>query len=246
MTSSDRILAQADELLRRVSPQARELARRQRQRRNEALVRRLRRAVIAAIAIVIGMTVVGGIISSIGFSWVMLTLLITTLVGFAFLIVPQGDEVTQEKLMESELPALPSNTEKWLEKQRLALPAPANRTLDKIAIRLEELRPQLANLDPREPAAVEVRRLVGVELPELVEGYKRVPDHLRANPSHGGQTPQKQLTDGLEIVEEEISRMTRQLASGELDALATQGKYLELKYRGDEDIRSDDIPSSGV
>lgn len=240
MSSSDRILAQADELLRRVSPQARELARRQRQRRNEALVRRLRRAVIAAIAIVIGMSVVGGIISTIGFSWVMLTLLITALVGFAFLIAPQGDEVTQEKLMESELPALPSNTEAWLAKQRLALPAPANRTLDKIATRLEELRPQLANLDPREPAAVEVRRLVGVELPELVEGYKRVPDHLRTNPSHGDQTPQKQLTDGLEIVEEEISRMTRQLASGELDALATQGKYLELKYRGDEDIRSDE------
>lgn len=237
MTTSERILAQADELLRRVSPQARELARRQRQRRNEALVRRLRRAVIAAIAIVIGMTVVGGIISSIGFSWVMLTLLITALVGFGFLIAPQGDTVTQEKLMESELPALPANTENWLAKQRLALPAPANRTLDKIAIRLEELRPQLANLDPREPAAVEVRRLVGVELPELVEGYKRVPDHLRSDPSHGGHTPQKQLIDGLEIVEDEIGRMTRQLASGELDALATQGKYLELKYRGDEDIR---------
>jgi hypothetical protein len=240
VTTSERILAQADELLRRVSPQARELARRQRQRRHEALMRRLRRAVIAAIAIVISMTVVGGIISTIGFSWVMLTLLITTLVGFAFLIVPQGDTITQEKLMESELPALPANTESWLAKQRLALPAPANRTLDKIAIRLEELRPQLANLDPREPAAVEVRRLVGVELPELVEGYKRVPDHLRRDPGHGGHTPEKQLVDGLEIVEDEIGRMTRQLASGELDALATQGKYLELKYRGDEDIRSDE------
>jgi hypothetical protein len=29
--------------------------------------------------------------------------------------------------------------------------------------------------------------------------------------------------------------MTEQLASGELDKLATQGKYLELKYRGAEE-----------
>ena len=224
MPTSDRILAQADELLRRVSPQARELARRQRQRRHEALMRRLRRAVIAGIGIVIGMMVLGGFISSFGFSWVMLTLLLTTLVAFAFLIFPQSETVTQEKLMESELPALHANTESWLAKQRLALPAPANRTLDKIAVRLEELRPQLANLDPREPAAIEVRRLIGVELPELVEGYKRVPDHLRREASHGGQSPQKQLVDGLGIVEDEIGRMTRQLAAGELDALATQGK----------------------
>ncbi|MEM8696636.1 MAG: hypothetical protein AAGE05_11505 [Pseudomonadota bacterium] len=239
MPSSDRILAQADELLRRVSPQARELARRQRQRRQQELMRRLRRSIIAAIGIVIGMMAVGGIISSIGFSWFMLTLLLATLTAFAFLIFPQAETVTQEKLMESELPALPSNTESWLAKQRLALPAPANRKLDEIAVRLEELRPQLANLDPREPAAVEVRRLVGVELPELVEGYKRVPDHLRREESHGGRTPENQLVDGLEIVEQEVGRMTRQLAAGELDALATQKTFLKLKYRGDEDMRDE-------
>jgi hypothetical protein len=64
-----------------------------------------------------------------------------------------------------------------------------------------------------------------------------VPDHLRREESLGGRTPENQLVEGLDIVESEISRMTRQLAAGELDALATQGKFLELKYRGDEDIR---------
>jgi hypothetical protein len=167
----------------------------------------------------------------------MLTLVVAFLVVVGVLIAGSQPDVTQERLMESELPALPANTEQWLAKQRLALPAPANRKLDAIATRLEELRPQLQNLDPREPAAVEVRRLVGVELPELVEGYKRVPDHLRREESLGGRTPENQLVEGLDIVESEISRMTRQLAAGELDALATQGKFLELKYRGDEDIR---------
>lgn len=241
MTTSDRILAQADELLRRVSPQARELARRQRQRRQQAFVRRLRRGVLFALAAIIGMTATGLLIGSFGFAWMMLTVLITFFVMLTVLIAGSREpDVTQEKLMESELPALPSNTENWLAKQRLALPAPANRKLDQIAVRLEELRPQLANLDPREPAAVEVRRLVGVELPELVEGYKRVPDHLRREASHGGRTPEKQLVEGLDIVNDEISRMTRQLASGELDALATQKTFLKLKYRGDEDMRDEE------
>lgn len=237
MSQSDRILQQADELLRRVSPQARELARCQRKRRQEAFLRRLRTGVMLAIAAVIGMAAAGVFFNSFGIAWMMLTLVVAFLVVVGVLIAGSQPDVTQERLMESELPALPANTEQWLAKQRLALPAPANRKLDAIATRLEELRPQLQNLDPREPAAVEVRRLVGVELPELVEGYKRVPDHLRREESLGGRTPENQLVEGLDIVESEISRMTRQLAAGELDALATQGKFLELKYRGDEDIR---------
>ncbi len=236
MSQSDRIMAQADEILRRVSPQARELARRQRIRRQQAFVRRLRTAVLLALGAIVAMFAAGAFFSSLGFAWGMLTLVIAFLVVVGVMIAGSEPEVTQEKLMESELPALPRNTESWLTKQRAALPPPATRRLDAIATKLEELRPQLQNLDPREPAAVEVRRLVGVELPELVEGYKRVPNHLRREASHGGRTPENQLVEGLGIVEEEIGRMTRQLASGELDALATQGKFLELKYRGDEDL----------
>lgn len=237
MNSSDQILREAGELLRRVSPAARDLARRQRKRRHDAFMRRLRRAILAAVAIIIGMAVLGGILSAMSFSWLLMTIILFTVVGLGLLIVPSTPEPTAEKLMQSELPALPAQTETWLANQRRALPAPANRKLDQIATRLEELRPQLANLDPREPAAIEVRRLVGVELPELVEGYKRVPDHLRGDAGPGSaRSPEKQLVDGLDIVETEIGRMTRQLASGELDALATQGKFLELKYRGDDEL----------
>lgn len=235
MSKSERIMAQADELLRRVSPAARDLARRQRQRRRQELMKRVRRAVIAAVVAFLGMALAGGILSLFSDGWVLLTILVTAVLAFGFLVFPGSGEPTSEKLAEAELPALPAKTEQWLASQRLALPPPAARQLDTIATRLEELRPQLANLDPREPAAVEVRRLVGVELPELVEGYKRVPDHLRKD-AGDGRSPEKQLVEGLEIVEDEIQRMTRQLAAGELDALATQGKFLELKYRGDSEL----------
>ena len=235
MTKSQHIMEEADALLRRVSPAARDMARRQQQRQRATMLRRLRNAGIAAAVVFVGMLVVGGLLSLAGDGWVLLTLLLTAIVVIGFFLLPGGRAPSAEQLVETELPALPAKTEQWLASQRLALPPPAARKLDGIATRLEELRPQLANLDPREPAAVEVRRLVGVELPELVEGYKRVPEHLRKN-AGDGQSPEKQLVDGLDIVEDEIARMTRQLASGELDALATQGKYLELKYRGDGEL----------
>lgn len=236
MTSeSDRILQQADQLLRRVSPAARDLARRQRQRRQQRMMRRLRTAVIWGAVIMAAIIGVSMVLSALNLAWIVGGLIICAIIAFFILVAPGEEETTAEKLMESELPALPAKTESWLASQRLALPAPAARQLDGIATRLEELRPQLQNLDPREPAAVEVRRLVGVELPELVEGYKRVPEHLRRDDGRG-RSPEKQLVEGLGIVEEEIGRMTRQLASGDLDALATQGKYLELKYRGDEEV----------
>ncbi|MCA1748157.1 MAG: hypothetical protein ABR601_01185 [Parasphingopyxis sp.] len=235
MSKSERIMAQADELLRRVSPAARDLAKRQRRRRQQELVKRVRRAVIAAVVAFLAMALAGGILSLFSDGWLLMMILVTAVLAFGFLVFPGSGEPTSERLAEAELPALPARTEQWLASQRLALPPPAARQLDTIATRLEELRPQLANLDPREPAAVEVRRLVGVELPELVEGYKRVPDHLRKD-SGDGRSPEKQLMEGLDIVENEIQRMTRQLAAGELDALATQGKFLELKYRGDSEL----------
>jgi hypothetical protein len=62
-----------------------------------------------------------------------------------------------------------------------------------------------------------------------VRGYQRVPQQLRR------QGPDAQLVEGLRVVESELARMTQQLASGDLDKLATQGKYLELKYKGAEE-----------
>ena len=101
-------------------------------------------------------------------------------------------------------------------------------------MRLETLAPQLQGLNDKEPAALEIRRLIADELPELVNGYARVPLHLRAAQTNG-LTPDRQLVEGLGVVESELARMSNQLASGDLNRLATQGRYLELKYQGDAD-----------
>jgi hypothetical protein len=181
------------------------------------------------LAILITAVAWGLIIGPIGGTGVMAVVLGIVLAWIGTILFSAEPEANAEQLPQVPLKALPNRTEQWLDSQRPALPAPANRLIDQIGVRLEGLAPCVQHLDEREPAAMEVRRLVGEELPELVRGYQRVPQQLRR------QGPDAQLVEGLRVVESELARMTQQLASGDLDKLATQGKYLELKYRGAEE-----------
>lgn len=231
MTDVDRQVARSAELLARTdSRNRRALARRH---RTQAIGTRLTRIAIADFAILVAAVVIGlitpiGLLGAVG---VMALLMMTTL---ALAIFPSNLPPTPEKLREIELKALPAQTERWLEAQRPALPAPAMTLVDQIGARLDTLAPQLATLGEGEPAAAEVRKLVGEQLPELVKGYTRVPQALRTA-ERNGSTPDAQLIDGLRLIEREIGEMTRQLAEGDLDSLATRGRYLEIKYRGDDE-----------
>lgn len=228
MIDSDLIISKAEELMRRSSPEGRAAARRRRERRKQRAARMMRRMFFVTVAILVA-AVVWGFVSPLGFGGVMAVVFATILAWIGVLLFTAEPAAKAEELPQVPLKALPNRTEQWLESQRLALPAPANRLIDQIGVRLEGLAPCVQHLDEREPAAMEVRRLVGEELPELVRGYQRVPQQLRR------QGPDAQLVEGLRVVETELARMTEQLASGDLDKLATQGKYLELKYRGAED-----------
>jgi hypothetical protein len=228
MIDSDQIITKAEELIRRVSPEGRAAARRRRERRQQRMMRMMQRMFFVTLAILIG-AVVWGMISPIGGTGVMAVALATVLAWVGVALFTAEPDARVEELPQVAIKALPSRTERWLETQRPALPAPANRLIDQIGVRLEGLTPCVQGLDEKEPAALEVRRLVGEELPELIRGYQRVPQQLRR------QGPDAQLVEGLRVVEGELARMTAQLASGDLDKLATQGKYLELKYRGAED-----------
>ena len=50
--------------------------------------------------------------------------------------------------------------------------------------------PQLQRLDEKEPAAREVRKLVGEHLPDLVNGYKSIPENLKRQ-DNKGKTPEE-------------------------------------------------------
>ncbi|MHA6719613.1 hypothetical protein ACX40Y_09170 [Sphingomonas sp. RS6] len=231
----DRLLARGEALIERSRARTEgALAQRTRKRREAEILGRVARiaaadAAIIVAAIVIGLILPGGI-GMFGALAVMALLILATLL-FATLPVTRAPSV--EQLVQVPLKALPATTERWLETQRLALPAPARTLVDSIGVKLETLAPQLARLDEQSPAANEVRKLIGEQLPELVKGYDRVPQPLRTVPRNG-LTPDQQLAQGLQLIDEEIAEMTAQLAQGDLDALATRQRFLQIKYRDDE------------
>ncbi len=187
------------------------------------------RAAVAVGAVLIGAGIVGTIINGIGFSGVMITALAVAAAAYALLRYPKMPMPTTESLRQTDLATLAGKTEIWLESQRPALPAPAINLMQDIGLRLDQLAPQLQTLDDNDPAAREVRKLVGEHLPELINGYKRIPETLKRK-EHGGKTPEQQLVDGLKLIDREIEMMTGHISRGELDKLATRGRYLELKY----------------
>lgn len=193
---------------------------------------------IAAIAVVnliilIAAGVVGALAVPLGMFGALAVLLgmvaVTCLIAFA----PVARPPSLENLRAAPVKQLPAQTARWLEGQRPALPAPAVTLADRIGLKLDQLTPQLATLDPEAPAASEIRKLVGEQLPDFVKGYRAVPPSLRTQPRNG-QTPDAQLVDGLKVIDGQLAELSAQLAQGDLDSFATRGRYLQIRYQGDD------------
>ena len=84
----------------------------------------------------------------------------------------------------------------------------------------------------RDALAAELRRLVGEQLPGFVADYTRVPPAMRGTPRNG-MTPDQQLVEGLGVIERELGEISERLAQGDLDALETKRRYLQVKYEED-------------
>jgi hypothetical protein len=214
---------QAEDMLRRVSPEGRALARRERMERQRrtnrqvglclllGLVLWLVVLALGAAGIAVGTAVIGGAV---------LLFLLGCAVIFAGL---RKRPLRIGQLQAVSLTAVPSKVGDWLEQQRNLLPPPASPVIDSLTRQLSALGPQLASIE-HDPGASAVRKLVATELPELVERYRNIPPSVA--PAEAGE----QLVEGLKIIDGEIHRLSGDLASGSFDALATQNRYLQLKY----------------
>lgn len=233
-TDVDRQLAQADALLERTRERYGSVSKRTRQRREADILRRIGR-IAAADGLIVAVALVIGFITPLGMFGALAVMALLILATLFFAIFPLSAPPRVEQLAQVPLKALPLTTERWLEAQRPALPSPVRGLVDSIGVKLEILAPQLAQLDENSPAAGEVRTLVGEQLPELINGYARVPEPLRRVERHG-LTPDQQLAQGLQLIDDEISQMSAQLAQGDLDLLATRGRYLQIKYRDEDQL----------
>ena len=184
----------------------------------------------ALATIMISMTVAGLVLDGIGFTGVLVVALAVVIASTVFtrfpkVKIPKRIDLTRTQNARD----LVGRTELWLESQRLALPPPAVTLVDQIGVQLDALGLQLETVDPAHPAAMEVRKLVGEHLPEMVDSYRKIPAHLRTE-ERVGSTPDKQLVESLGKISNEIDSVTRQLAEGSLDDLAIRTRYLDYKY----------------
>jgi hypothetical protein len=229
---SERILREARQSLthqRAGGRRSGSIGRRSAALKREHALRKLVRIGMATGAIVFGAMVAGLIIDGIGWTGIITAMLgIVAAIAF-FGSYPRLKVPTRASLGGGDVRSLVGRTELWLESQRPALPAPAVQLVDQIGLQLDALGLQLDGLDQQAPAAAEVRKLVGEHLPELVSSYTAIPRHLRGE-QRAGRTPDQQLTESLGKISTEIDSVTRQLASGALDNLAIQTRYLDYKY----------------
>lgn len=235
---SDRILASAKSSLthqraggRRVAGKS--IGKGSARLKREHLTGKLLRVAMALSAIVVAAMGFGLFVSALGFEGLFITVLLMVVTAFLLLRYPRMKMPKREELTRGSLKQTVNRTELWLESQRAALPAPAVTLVDRIGGQLDGLGVQLTGLDENTPAAVEVRKLVGEHLPKMVASYTAIPAHLRGE-ARAGATPDGQLVDGLQRISGEIDVVTRQLAEGALDELATRSRYLDYRYGGPE------------
>ena len=231
-TNSDLILRQARAALvnqRAGGRRAGSIGQRSAALKREYRLRKLIRTGIAVTGILFAAMVAGLVIDGIGVVGVIVTALAIFTAIALFSTFPKLKVPEMRDLTGGDVKSLVGRTELWLESQRPALPAPAVQLVDQIGVQLDALGLQLDGLDDKQPAAVEVRKLVGEHLPGLVNTYTSIPRHLRTEP-RGGRTPDEQLTESLGKISAEIDSVTRQLAAGAIDNLAIQTRYLDYKY----------------
>lgn len=238
MRVDDQLLAQAFAIAQQWSRQS---ARRHRRKHNQRRVRRALKGV--AFLVVVTFLVVPALVAA-GFMFgpyglvglfAAPLLLVVMWIVVLWLSLKLPTQKPASLLAKSELTKLPQETEEWIEQERRLLPSGAQNQLDQIGQHLLLLAPQLSGLGEQSPAGVEVRRLLGEELPALVQRYKRLPETVVRTPLYEGKSPELQLVAGLEIVDQQLTRIHRRLAQQDLHALAAHQRFLELKYKSQDE-----------
>ena len=197
--------------------------------RRAHLLGKAKRIALAATLVLTAAFTAGLLLNGIGFTGLMLTAAALLAVTLLFAQYPRLSAPDPSTLAKAPIRALVGQAQLWLESQRPALPPPATRLLDQMGSQLDQLGLQLETLPDNTQATADIRKLLGVDLPEVLKAYQAIPAPLRATP-HAGTTPNDQLTESLTKISAEITHTTRQLADTALDRLAIQSRYLDYKY----------------
>jgi len=227
----DRVTQQLD---RRDGP-ARDAARRERQRLNADLGRRLARVGVA-IGLVSIVTIVIGLVVPIGmFGFLAAVGLAIGIAGLlAFMPAQQTATVPAADLPNGEMV---QRFDSYLYRTRALLPAPAQAELDAISAALPSLRQTLDRVDALDPNAQDARRLMSKHLPGLIDRYRLVPQGFRSEEDGEGVTVDQRLVEGLSAGRKALGEISESLARADMNAFETQGRFIKSRY-GEQEIDS--------
>jgi hypothetical protein len=232
----ERALARFDRVTRALDERdgaAREAARRERQRLNRDLGKRLARVGVG-IGIVSIATIIVGLVTPIGMFGFLAA--VGLAIGIAALLAFMPGEQAA-KAPSADLPngQMVQRFDSYLYRTRAALPAPARTEIDAISARLPALKETLQRVETLDPKAQDARRLMSIHLPGLIDRYLYVPAEFRRQEDAEGVSVDQRLVEGLSAARTALDEIAQDLAKTDLDAFQTQGRFIKTRY-GEQSI----------
>ena len=243
MPDIERGLVATEEFLMRQlgSRAAREAGKRKLHRGLGEAMRRARRAALIFALLLLALVAWAVAVSPIGFfTWLVAlpTIAIVSLVSMMWptraarapKVVPGPEAVAR-----IPLDTLANRCEHWLLDRCDELPRAALPSADTILARLQSLQPALADMPEGTPLSGEARRLIGGHLPRLVDSYLALPPEVRDPRSENS----RRLTESLEVVAEELSRICTEVETCRTAAFEIEHRFIETRYKEDGSLRGD-------
>ena len=238
---ADRAIAHANAVFQRLDERkgaVSDAARRERQRLNTDLKRR-----VAQIAVAIGVislaTIVLGLVLPSGIGMFGFLAAVGLAIGIAGLlaVIPSNDRGAAPPPTSLPNGEMVQRFDSYLYRARRALPAPAQAEVDSISAILPSLRQTLERVDTLDPNAQDARRLMSLHLPGLLDRYMHVPAAYRSELDGEGLTADQRLTEALAASRTALGEIGEKLARADMAAFETQGRFIESRY-GREEIDS--------
>ena len=212
---------------------ARDAARRERERLNRDLGRRLGRVGIA-VGVISLITIIVGLIVPIGMFGFLAAVGIA--IGIAALLGFMPTQAGTAAPPSTDLPngEMVQRFDSYLYRNRPALPPPAQAEVDAISKILPPLKQTLERLDNLNPEAQDARRLMSMHLPGLIDRYTHVPPAYRDERDGEGISVDERLVEGLAAARVALAEVSERLARQDVAALETQGRFIKSRYGQDQ------------
>ena len=213
----------------------RDAARRERQRLNADLGRRVKRVGVA-IGVISLVTIAIGLFIPIGMFGFLAAVGLAIGVAALLALSPSSERIAAAPSTDLPNGPMVQRFDSYLYRARGALPAPAQAEIDAISATLPSLRQTLERVDTLDPNAQDARRLMSIHLPGLIDRYVRVPAPFRTEEDGEGKTPDQRLVEALAAGRSALHDISENLARADIAAFETQGRFIKSRYADDEPV----------